>query len=126
MTSLWRNMLVRTAAALAGLGLLLPTLFVQVPLSEPGIDPAVLPALLLFAVPCGLLLYFARTGRWHWGSALFLPLLDLVQSAAVLASLALFPHTRAIHVTATVLASWLFVAGLHLVRSSHLARRPTA
>jgi hypothetical protein len=64
-----------------------------------------------------LLLYFARTGRWSWGSALFLPALDLVQSAAVVNSLALFPHTRAAHVTAAVAASWLLVVVVHLVRS---------
>ena len=124
MASLRPKILARAAAALVGFGLLLPALFVQVPLSEPGIDLGVFPALLLFAAPCGLLLYFARTGCWRWGSALFLPLLDFVQSATVLAALALFPHTRAMHVAATVLASWLFVGGFHLVRSSHLARRP--
>ncbi|MHC4991927.1 MAG: hypothetical protein ACYTGC_13200 [Planctomycetota bacterium] len=120
------GILARAAAALLGLALLVPTLFIQVPLGEPGIDPGVVLALILAAAPCGLLFYFARTGVWYWGAALFLPLLDLVQSQAVVGSLVLFPHSRAAHIAITVLASWLFICGVHLVSPSRHRRRSAA
>jgi hypothetical protein len=105
--------LVRSVAALCGLALLLPLLMVEVLASKSGWTPGFLLALFLVGAPCGLLLYFARTGRWALGSVLVAPVLVLVQSTAVLFFLGRFPHSPAIYMTSSVIAPWLAVVPIH-------------
>ena len=125
MASLRFRVLVRSVAALCGLALLPPLLMVQVVESRFGWTPGFLLALFLVGAPCGLLLYFARTGRWALGSVLVAPVLVLVQSTAVLLFLGLFPHSPAIHITSSVIASWLLVVPIHRFYSNRAISQTT-
>lgn len=114
------RVLMRPAAALVGIALLAPVLFLEMFSGDVGWTPGLGLALLLVGGPCGAFLYFARTGRWSWGSLLVVPLLALAQAAAVLSSVARFPHSPAAHLASAVAASWLVALTVHTARTRPL------
>jgi hypothetical protein len=123
MASLRFKPLVRLISGLFGLALVFVVLMVELLASKSGWTPGFMLALLLTGAPCGLLLYFARTGRWALASVLVAPLLVLVQSITVLFFLGLFPLSPVIYITASVFASWLVVVLIHGIRLNHETRR---
>ena len=111
----------RAIAALCGVVLLVPIFVLQLFPGHTGWSPGIVLGLLVLGGPSGLLLYFARTGRRAWPAAVIIPVIAIVQSASVLAALAAFPRSPAMHMTAGVASSWLVILSVHALRLSRNA-----
>jgi len=102
----------RVVAALCGIALLAPLLLLEMFMGDTGWSPGIVLGVIAFGAPCGLFLYFARTGQHSWYAGLVPPLVALAQSAAILAAVANFPHHPGAHLVSGVVASWLVVLGV--------------
>jgi hypothetical protein len=111
----------RVLALICGGLLLAPVLAAEIFLSDTHGGQIFLIALLGFGFPCGVLLNFARSGRIAWSAGWVVPVLAIVQSAAVLTALRTWPDSRFGHVVLSVAASWAVLVAVH-----HRVRRQTS
>jgi hypothetical protein len=102
--------------AASGLALLALVLFIEIMSAHKGWSPGA--AILAFAVgaPCGMLLFFARTGRRSWFSALVVPVLTIVQSVSISLAVTAFPHSNNAPIAASITVPWFLIIAVYLAR----------
>ena len=106
----------RFIAAVCGLALLAIVLMIEILSALGGWSPG--PALAVFVVgaPSGMLLFFARTGRRSWPSALVVPVLAIVQSASIVLAVHAFPHSGNIQIASSIAIPWFVILAVYLAR----------
>ena len=118
-----KAMLLRFVSALCGVVLLAAVLLIEILFADIGWRSGIVMAFLALGAPCGMLLFFARSGRRSWLSALVVPVLAIVQSTSISIAVAAFPHSGHMHIAASIAVPWLVALAVYFGRR---AARPNS